>query len=82
MTTTNKSLGNSSDILQLVSFQIGDEEFGVGILNVQEINKMTQITKVPNSPNFVDGVINLRGRVIPVIDLRMSEIRTNKKRAR
>jgi purine-binding chemotaxis protein CheW len=54
----------------LVSFKIGAEEFGVDILKVQEINKMTQITKVPNAPDFVEGVINLRGRVIPIIDLR------------
>lgn len=60
----------SSEILQLVSFKIGNEEFGVDILNVQEINKMTQITRVPNAPDFVEGVINLRGRIIPVIDLR------------
>ncbi len=60
----------SSDLLQLVSFMIGSEEFGVNILYVQEINRMLQITKVPNAPYFVDGVVNLRGRVIPVIDLR------------
>lgn len=62
---------DSSQLLQLVSFKIGEEEFGVDILKVQEINRMLQITKVPNSPEFVDGVINLRGRVIPVIDLRI-----------
>ncbi|MBU1101599.1 MAG: chemotaxis protein CheW [Bacteroidetes bacterium] len=61
----------SSEILQLVSFKIGNEEFGVNILKVQEINRMMQITKVPNAPNFVDGVINLRGRIIPIIDLRI-----------
>ncbi len=60
----------SSELLQLVSFTIGNEEFGVDILYVQEINRMIQITKVPNAPDFVDGVVNLRGRVIPVIDLR------------
>lgn len=60
----------SSEILQLVSFTIGHEEFGVDILKVQEINRMIEITQVPNSPEFVDGVINLRGRVIPVISLR------------
>lgn len=60
----------STELLQLVSFMIGNEEFGISILYVQEINRMLQITKVPNAPNFVDGVVNLRGRVIPVIDLR------------
>jgi len=59
-----------TEILQLVSFLIGNEEFGVEILYVQEINRMLPITKVPNSPEFVEGVVNLRGRVIPVIDLR------------
>jgi purine-binding chemotaxis protein CheW len=60
----------TNSIIQLVSFKIANEEYGVDILNVQVINKMTTITKVPNAPEFVEGVINLRGRVIPVIDLR------------
>ena len=70
MTDHKEQKNESSELLQLVSFLIGNEEFGVDILFVQEINRMIQITKVPNSPDFVDGVINLRGRVIPVIDLR------------
>ncbi len=61
---------NLNEIIQLVSFKLGVEEFGVEILKVQEINRMISITKIPNSPNFVDGVINLRGRVLPVINLR------------
>jgi purine-binding chemotaxis protein CheW len=64
------SAGKISELLELVSFKIGNEEFGVDISNVKEIIKMIQITKVPNSPDFVEGVINLRGKVIPVIDLR------------
>lgn len=60
----------ASDELQLVSFNIGSEEFGVDILKVQEINRMVEITKVPQAPNYVEGVINLRGKVIPIIDLR------------
>lgn len=59
-----------NEILQLVSFKLGDEEFGIDILKVQEINKMMQITKVPNAPIFIEGVVNLRGRIIPVICLR------------
>lgn len=58
------------ELLQLVSFNIGLEEFGVDILRVQEINRMVEITRVPNSPEYVEGVINLRGKVIPIIDLR------------
>jgi len=60
----------STSELQLVSFNIGSEEFGVDILKVQEINRMVEITKVPQAPHYVEGVINLRGKVIPVIDLR------------
>jgi purine-binding chemotaxis protein CheW len=64
------SAGSSEELLQLVSFKMGDEEFGVDILKVQEINRMMEITRVPNSPPYVEGVINLRGKVIPVVDLR------------
>jgi purine-binding chemotaxis protein CheW len=58
------------ELLQLVSFTIGQEEFGLDIQSIQEINRMVEITRVPNSPEFVIGVINLRGKVIPIIDLR------------
>ncbi len=61
---------NADELLQLVSFNIGDEEFGVDILKVQEINRMLNVTRVPNAPDYVEGVINLRGKVIPVVDLR------------
>jgi purine-binding chemotaxis protein CheW len=61
---------SKKDMLQLVSFKLRDEEFGVDILQVQEIIRMQEITNVPNAPQFVEGVINLRGRVIPVVDLR------------
>jgi len=58
------------ELLQLVSFRIGEELYGVDILIVQEINRYTEITKVPQAPDFVEGMMNLRGRVIPIIDLR------------
>lgn len=64
------STQQTDEILQLVSFVIGEEEFGVDILAVQEIIRMIEITRVPNSPHFVEGVINLRGKVIPVVNLR------------
>ncbi len=70
MTQTEKLSNVKSDELQLVSFNIGSEEFGVEILKVQEINRMVEITKVPQAPHYVEGVINLRGKVIPIIDLR------------
>ena len=59
-----------AELLQRVTFSIGEEEFGVDILSVQEIIRMMDITKVPRAPEFVEGVINLRGKVIPIIDLR------------
>jgi purine-binding chemotaxis protein CheW len=62
--------GKMEELIQLVSFKIEDEEFGVDILKVQEINRMLAVTRVPNAPEYVDGVINLRGKVIPIIDLR------------
>ncbi len=60
----------SGKIIQLVSFKLDKEEFGVDILKVQEINKMIEITQMPNSPKFVEGIVNLRGRLIPIVDLR------------
>ncbi len=61
---------SDADLRQLVCFRLGEENFGVDIENVQEINRMVDITKIPQAPVFVDGVINLRGQIIPVIDLR------------
>lgn len=60
----------SGSELQVVTFNLGKEEFAVPILQIQEINRLVEITRVPKSPNFVEGVINLRGKVIPVLDLR------------
>ncbi|MEW6542431.1 MAG: chemotaxis protein CheW [Nitrospirota bacterium] len=62
--------GVTEDFCQLVTCRVGREEFAVDILSVQEINRMVEITKVPKAPSFVEGVINLRGRIIPVLDLR------------
>lgn len=66
----NANAQSDKDLLQLVSFVVGAEEYAIPILAVQEINRMMDITRVPQSPAFVEGVINLRGKVIPVVDLR------------
>jgi len=58
----------NGETLHMVGFSVGNEEFCVDILKVQEIIRMMEITKIPNAPDFVEGVINLRGRVIPIID--------------
>jgi purine-binding chemotaxis protein CheW len=54
---------------QYLTFIVGDAEYGVGILRAKEIIEYDTITTVPNAPHFVRGVINLRGRVVPVVDL-------------
>jgi len=56
--------------LQLVVFNIGKELYGVGIESVHEIVKVPDITEVPDAPAFLKGVINLRGKIVPVVDLR------------
>jgi purine-binding chemotaxis protein CheW len=54
-----------------LTFSLKEEEYGIGILKVKEIIGMMPITSVPRTPDFVKGVINLRGKVIPVVDLRL-----------
>ena len=58
------------DILQLVTFHLGEEEFAIDILKVREIIRPMSITMVPRSAEYIEGVINLRGRVIPIVNLR------------
>jgi purine-binding chemotaxis protein CheW len=60
----------SGERIQVVSFHLGSEEYGVDISQVQEIIRMVEITHVPRAPRFMEGVINLRGQLIPIIDLR------------
>lgn len=60
---------SAGDLLQLVIFQLGSEEFGVEIMQVQEIIRMPDITRIPQSPEYVEGIINLRGKIIVVINL-------------
>lgn len=70
MSNIHSKTQETEEILQLVSFNIGNEEFGIDILKVEEIIRIISITQIPNSPEFIEGVVNLRGRVIPVINLR------------
>jgi len=65
-----KSAGLAELAGKYLTFELGEEEFGLEILKVQEIMGMMDVTRVPRTPDFVRGVINLRGRVIPVVDLR------------
>lgn len=59
-----------AELIQLVTFSLGDEEYGVNVLKVREIIRMTPITRVPNALPYVEGVINLRGKVIPIASIR------------
>jgi purine-binding chemotaxis protein CheW len=56
--------------LQIVGFRIGQEMFGLPISMVREIVRVPEITSVPNAPEHIEGVINLRGRIVPIVDLR------------
>jgi purine-binding chemotaxis protein CheW len=69
--TDEKSItGQILDEEQLVTFKIDMEEYGIKIANVQEINRMTEVTKIPRAPYYIEGIVNLRGNVIPALDLR------------
>lgn len=62
--------GGGDELIQLVSFMLSSEEYGVEVLKVREIIRMPEITKMPNTPSYVEGIINLRGKVIPIISMR------------
>jgi purine-binding chemotaxis protein CheW len=59
-----------ADLSQLISFAIGDEQYGVDIMAVREIKGWSQITHLPRQPDYMRGVLNLRGVMVPIIDLR------------
>jgi purine-binding chemotaxis protein CheW len=60
----------ASDGMQFISFAIGDESYGVDIMAVREIKVWSEITRLPEQPDFVRGVLNLRGAIVPIVDLR------------
>jgi purine-binding chemotaxis protein CheW len=68
-TAVDLSDGLAQGAMQVVSFKLGHEEFALDILLVQEINRKIEITRVPKAPDFVEGVINLRGKIVPVLSL-------------
>ena len=55
--------------LQLVTFQLGDEQYGISIMDVEGIVKIEDVRPIPNAPAYVEGIFNLRGEIIPVINL-------------
>lgn len=64
------SMASAADNGQFLTFTLQNEEYGIEILKVQEIKGFSKITPIPNAPEFVRGVMNLRGTVVPIIDLR------------
>lgn len=65
----NEGSYTKADEIQVVAFQLGNEEYAVNILNVQEIKRLLDITRVPRADEQIEGVVNLRGNIIPVINL-------------
>lgn len=65
-----QQIGLASDGSQFLTFSLGDELYGVDILRVQEIKGYTTVTKIPNTPPHIKGVLNLRGTIVPIIELR------------
>lgn len=65
-----EGVSGQDELIQLVSFMLGGEEYGVEVLRVREIIRMPAITKMPNMPPYAEGIINLRGKVIPIISMR------------
>jgi purine-binding chemotaxis protein CheW len=66
----NQEMGLTTEGGQFLTFQLGDELYGVDILRVQEIKGYTTVTKIPNTPSHIKGVLNLRGTIVPIIELR------------
>ncbi len=61
----------STDTREYLTFVLGDESYGIEILKVQEIRGYDAVTKIANTPDFIKGVVNLRGRIVPIVDLRI-----------
>ena len=68
--TLSNQISFATDGSQYLTFRLGDEEYGVEILKVQEIKGYSTVTPIPNMPAYLKGVMNLRGTIVPVVDLR------------
>jgi len=66
----HQQIGLTTDDNQFLTFNLGDELYGVDILRVQEIKGYTAVTKIPNTPSHIKGVLNLRGTIVPIVELR------------
>ncbi len=66
----HQQIGLTTDDNQFLTFNLGEELYGVDILRVQEIKGYTSVTKIPNTPPHIKGVLNLRGTIVPIVELR------------
>ena len=66
----NENKVDVENSINLVTFRLGNNEYAIDIMQAKEIIKMEKITLIPNAPNYVEGVINLRGNIIPIVDLK------------
>jgi purine-binding chemotaxis protein CheW len=66
----HQQIGLTTDDNQFLTFNLGEELYGVDILRVQEIKGYTAVTKIPNTPSHIKGVLNLRGTIVPIVELR------------
>jgi purine-binding chemotaxis protein CheW len=75
MTNTSRSddnsIANASQVLEFLAFTLGQEEYGIDIQSVQELRGYEAVTRIANVPAFIKGVVNLRGIIVPIIDMRI-----------
>lgn len=67
----DQSVASSGEEKEYLTFTLGDEEYGIDILNVQEIRGYDAVTRIANTPDYIKGVINMRGVIVPIIDMRI-----------
>jgi purine-binding chemotaxis protein CheW len=68
----NQQIGPTTDESQFLAFQLGEELYGVDLLRVQELKGYTTVTRIPNTPSYIKGVMNLRGTIVPIVELRVT----------
>lgn len=69
--TNSAALKNASAAGEYLTFLLGSEEYGLEILKVQEIRGYDAVTQIANTPSFIKGVVNLRGKIVPIVDMRI-----------
>jgi purine-binding chemotaxis protein CheW len=69
--TTAVSATGTTEVMEFLAFRLGEEEYGIKILKVQEIRGYDAVTRIANVPDFIKGVVNLRGAIVPIVDMRI-----------